>query len=82
MELPSFGMPNFPSISLSFFINTTGLIVVLALFSIVYVVITSVLVYHWSAYGMRNPGILVAETLFLFVSLVLFVFAGLAISYY
>lgn len=82
MELPSFGMPDFPSVSLAFFVNTTGLIVVLVLFSIIYAAITSVLVYHWSAYGMRNPGILVAEALFLFVSLVLFVFAGLAISYY
>jgi hypothetical protein len=82
MELPTFGLPVPTSLNLAFFINTPVLIGILVLFSVVYAIATGVLVYHWSMYGMRSPGILVGETLFLFVSLVLFVFAGLAISYF
>lgn len=82
MELPAYGIPAFPDFNLPTYINSPVLIGVLILFSVVYAITTGVLVYHWSAYGMRSPGIIVAETIFLFVSLVLFVFAGLAISYY
>lgn len=82
MELPSFGMPVFPDLNLSFFVSAPALVIILVLYSIVYAITTGVLVYHWSVYGMRSPGILVAETLFLFVSLCLFVFAGLSITYF
>jgi len=82
MELPSLDLTSFSIPNFFFFINTPVLIGVLVLFSIAYAVTTGVLIYHWSMYGMRNPGILVAETLFLFVSLALFVFSGLAISYF
>ncbi len=82
MELPAFGIPAFPDINLAFFVNIPVLIIILVLFFVGYAITSGVLLYHWSMYGMRSPGILVAETLFLFVSLVLFVFAGLSISYF
>ena len=38
--------------------------------------------YHWSAYGMKSQGVFVAETVFVFISLILFFVAGLGISYF
>ncbi|OHA93588.1 MAG: hypothetical protein A3H52_02305 [Candidatus Zambryskibacteria bacterium RIFCSPLOWO2_02_FULL_39_26] len=71
-----------PTISLSFFINPTALFVILLLFFIFYLILSIILMYHWSAYGMRSPGILVGETLFISVSLVLFMISSLAIFYF
>lgn len=82
MELSQFNFPDFLNIDISFMFSTQVLLIVLVLFFIIYAIVSGVLIYHWSAYGMRSPGILVAETLFLFVSMALFVFAGLAISYF
>lgn len=56
--------------------------IVLVLFFIAYIIISAVLFYHWTSYGMRSAGILVGETLFTLVSVVLFVVAGLAIHYF
>ena len=80
--MSDFIMPVFPHINLPLFINKPVLLGILALFFIVYSVITGVLMYHWSAYGMKSQGVLVAETFFLFVSVILFVIAGLGISYF
>ena len=82
MELPKLSMPAFPHIQASIFVNRPVLLVIFAMFFIVYAVITWVLMYHWSAYGMKSQGILVTETLFLFVSAVLFVVAGFGIYYF
>lgn len=82
MGAPIFSTPSFINISISDIVVTPVLMGILVVFSIGYAIATAVLIYHWSAYGMRSPGILVAESLFLFISLVLFVFSGLAISYF
>ena len=81
MELPTI-IPNLPHIQTSLFINVPVLVITLLVFLFVYLVITSVLVYHWSAYGMQSRGILVGESLFIVVSAVLFVVSGLAITYF
>ena len=82
MQVPPLFIPALPHISWSVFINTPILIIILTLFFIVYAIITSILMYHWSAYGMKSSGILVGQTLFLFVSVILFVIAGLAVHYF
>ncbi len=81
MQLPQL-IPALPHISTSFFINTPVLIGIMAVFLVLYLIISSVLVYHWHAYGMQSHGILVGETLFIFISAVLFVIAGLSINYF
>lgn len=82
MELPKLSLPAFPNIHLSFFINLPVLMAILVLFFVVYSIISYVIIYHWSTYGMKSHGILVAETFFLFVSVVLFVTSGLALYYF
>lgn len=72
MELPSFSFPPILDIKLSLILNTTVLSALLIIFSVFYVVVTSILLYHWSAYGMKTRGIVLAESVFLSVTLVLF----------
>ena len=79
---PSLSMPGALHIDLSLLINLTVLTVIFVLFIVCYVILSSVLMYHWSAYGMRSHGILVSRFLFLFISVILFVIAGLALSYF
>lgn len=74
--------PVLPQIPLSIVFNTPVLTILLIVFGIFYGVVSLVLFYHWSAYGMKSPGILVAETLFSFISVILFVIASLAIHYF
>ncbi len=71
-----------PGMDLSLFLNTTTLSIVFIIFLIAYCTVSSVLVYHWSAYGMRHSGVLVAETLFICVSVVLLTVAGISVSYF
>ena len=75
-------IPAFPHINISSFIDKPILLIILALFFIAYASVSGVLMYHWSAYGMKSQGVLVAETLFLFISVILFVISGLAIYYF
>ena len=82
MEFLELVMPVFPHISVSFFINTTVLLIILILFFIFYTIITSVLMYHWATYGMRSAGILVGETLFILISLILFGVSILSLYYF
>ena len=82
METPKLILPDLPHIHLSLFVNAPVLFGILILFFAFYVTVSSVLMYHWSAYGMRSSGILVGETLFLFVSVVLFVISVLSIHYF
>ena len=72
---------SFPAFSLSFLASPSILMVLLAFFFVFYCIISAILMYHWSAYGMRNPGILIAESLFVLISLVLFMVASLSLSY-
>ena len=82
MQLPQFSMPVFPHIDVSSFINTPTLLIILVLFFIAYAIVSGILMYHWSAYGMKSQGVLIAETLFLFVSVILFVIASLGLYYF
>ena len=82
METPLSFPFSLPVLSLPIVISSQALFILLALFFVVYAIISGVLVYHWSAYGMRSAGIVVAELLFLMVSIALFVFSILAIYYY
>lgn len=75
-------IPSFPELNISFVLNIPVLLVILVLFFIFYSVITSVLVYHWRAYGMKSAGILAAESLFFAVSVILFVTAGVSLFYF
>jgi hypothetical protein len=79
--LPS-TLPSFSTLHISILVSKPILIGVLSIFFILYSIVSGVLLYHWSAYGMRSPGIVVAESFFFFISIVLFVFAGLSIYYY
>ena len=81
-QFPPLQMPNLPFLKLSFILNVPVLTGALIIFFIGYVILTSVLMYHWSAYGMRHQGVLIARTLFLLVSAVLFIIALLALSYF
>jgi len=85
MEIPVVlpnSLPSFSTFHISILINKPILVGVFVIFFILYSIVSGVLLYHWSAYGMRSPGIVVAESFFFFVSIVLFVFAGLSIYYY
>jgi len=79
--LPS-SFPIFSSFNISILVNKPILLVVLGIFFILYSIVSGVLLYHWSAYGMRSPGIVVAESFYFFISIVLFVAAGLSVYYY
>lgn len=77
-----FSTPDFGNFKLSVFINKPLLSGILLVYFIVYVSLGGILFYHWRKYGMRSSSVIFAETAFLFVSLILFVLAGVAISYY
>lgn len=82
MEFPRLSVPGFSWFDASFVINDVTLSIVFVLFFIVYLIISSILFYHWRAYGRKSHSILVAESLFVFVSGVLFVVAGLSVYYF
>ena len=77
--LPNFNMPNGV---LSFIFSTPILLIILIIFFVFYVILSGVLMYHWSAYGMKNTEIFVVESLYIFVSLILFGMASLALYYF
>lgn len=82
MEFEIFSLPTFSGFNISSVLNKPVLVWILIVFFFFYCVISGILMYHWSAYGMRHRGIILARSLYIFVSIVLFVIAGLAISYY
>lgn len=75
-------VPSFGNINLSTFVNRPLLSIILIIYFVGYVSLGGILFYHWRKYGMKSSSIIFAETAFLFVSLVLFVLAGVALSYY
>jgi hypothetical protein len=81
MEISKFKFPEFSNISMASFINVPLLTILLGLFFVIYIIISAVLIYHWKAYGMKSRGVLLAESLFLFVSLVLFVVSITSLYY-
>lgn len=82
MEMPILQIPTIPTIKASLFINTSILLVLFVVFFVVYFLISSVLIYHWSSYGMKSRGVIFAESIFVFISLVLFVMAGMSLYYF
>jgi len=83
LSIPKYVPPEITKfIDMSLILNTPVLIVVFVVFVIVYFTISIILMYHWSRYGMKAPGILIAEILYVFVSASLFLFASLALSFY
>ena len=61
-------------------VNSLLLWGILAIFLIAYCVVSSILVYHWRAYGMDTKAVALAQVIFFVVSALLFVAAMLAIS--
>lgn len=72
----------FPHVSLSFLSTTPILLVLLIIFIILYVIVSLVLFYHWSEYGMGSSVILFAKTVFIAVSLILFTVSFIALNYF
>ena len=82
MQAPQFPLPTFLHTNPLSIITAPALFIILALFFVVYSVLTGMLMYHWSAYGMKSQGVLVAESLFIFVSIILFLTAGFGLYYF
>ncbi|MFZ2522728.1 MAG: hypothetical protein WAX44_02695 [Minisyncoccia bacterium] len=82
MNTPDLIFPSFSFSNLTFLFGRPMLIAVLAVFFIFYVVYSSVLIYHWSTYGMKSREVVFAESLFYLVSVALFAVAGLSIFLY
>ncbi len=82
MESPIISLPTLPSLHFAVALSPAVLMGILILFFILYLIVSSVLFYHWTTYGMGSHGILVGEILFLLVSVLLFLVAFLSATYY
>ncbi len=82
MQLPAITIPSLPGLHLDLFLGSSFLFIVLIVFFVIYLLISLVLFYHWTAYGMGSRGIVFGEIIFLTFSLLLFVTAFLSASYY
>lgn len=82
MEVPAIVFPALPGLHFAITFGPSALLSILAIFSLGYIVISSILFYHWTAYGMGSHGIIVGELLFTIVSVLLFLTAFLSASYY
>lgn len=82
METPLITLPALPAFHFTFAFSPALLLGILAIFFLLYLVISAVLFYHWTAYGMGSHGILVGETLYVVVSVALLIVAFISASYY
>jgi hypothetical protein len=82
LELPPLSVPSIPHIDVSSFVSIPVLSIILGLFFIFYAIVSAVLMYHWSEYGMRSFTVILAEGIFVVVSLALFVVCGLGLHYF
>ena len=57
----------------SFEVNALAIWALFAFFILIYITITTILLYHWKAYGMKNPTISFARNLYMGVSLLLII---------
>ncbi len=80
MEIPTLSFSS--SFKLDYIFNKPVLVIIFVIFLVAYIIVSGVLRYHWHNYGMRNAGIIFAQSLFFLVSIVLFVVMGLTILYY
>ncbi len=74
--------PVLPNFEASFLIGKPMLIVVYVVFILLYVLLSAVLIYHWSEFGMKSREVIFAESLFTLVSVILLLVAGLSIFLY
>ena len=73
IKYAEFARINLPfNIPTSSIFNTFVLGTLFSIFLIIYVIIGSVLWYHWNKYGMNSKGIIFGRMLFVIVSMVLF----------
>lgn len=82
MEIPTLTTSISSNLNLNSLVNKPILIFIAIAFFVVYLILSGILRYHWHNYGMRNAGILFAQSLFFLVSIVLFVVLGLTIYYF
>ncbi len=82
MEIPQLTLPSLPKIHFGVAATRPILYFVLIIFFVFYIIVSSVLMYHWTRYGMRSHGILVGKTLYIFVSAILFLISVLSLTYY
>lgn len=71
-----------PSFNFSFGLGKPFMVLVFAVFVIIYAIYSIVLFYHWSEYGMKSREVILAESLFTIVSLVLFLAVGVSVYFY
>ena len=64
----------------SIHINSQFLWIFLAVFFIVYLILSSVLIYHWRIYGMNTKAVYLAQAVFLIASALLFISAIVSIG--
>lgn len=81
MEIQPFSQNIFDPL-FSFIDGTPILLILFILFFVVYAIVSIILMYHWSEYGMYSAKVILAETVFVVVSLVLFTISFLALNYY
>lgn len=75
-------LPDLMPFGISIHITENILTLILIIFFVFYAIVSGVLFYHWSAYGMNSFGIIVSESIYILVSITLFVIAGLSIYYF
>jgi hypothetical protein len=83
METGALTLPTIPALHFSILAITPDiLLLVLGVFMFFYLIVSAVLFYHWSAYGMHSPGIVFGKTIFSIFSIVLIFISWLSITYY
>ena len=81
MNLTKLDFSTLSKLASTYFLNKSIMFGFLALFFIVYAIISAIIMYHWSSYGMDSKGIIIGRSLFLIVSVSLFLIAILALNY-
>lgn len=75
-------IPNFGKLNVETFVGKPVLAIIFFVYLIGYIVLSSILFYHWRAYGMGSKTVIFAELLFVLVSIVLFMLTGLSLTLY
>ncbi len=83
METGQLTLPTIPALKFSIIAITPDiLLIVLGVFLFFYLIVSAVLFYHWSAYGMHSKGIVIGKTIFSIVSVILLLLSWFSITYY
>ncbi|HBD24807.1 MAG: hypothetical protein A2566_00080 [Candidatus Zambryskibacteria bacterium RIFOXYD1_FULL_40_13] len=81
MQLSQYLGPILPDFVTSFLAGIPVFLIILVIFFIMYCIVSVILIYHWTQYGMKSVTVLFAETLFVFVSLFLFTLSFMSLNY-